>query len=100
MLDTQPRLLTCSVILLGRWGEGKRGTNTYQVVELNGLTHTALELGHELLTLLQAHCWFWKGQMWLSKTQKSCHFQPVHPGATQSKRVATTTPNPVQHHMP
>lgn len=67
--------------------------NTYQVVELHGLAHTALELSHKLLALLQAHCWLWKGQTQLSQAQKSCPFQTAHPGATQSKR-GLPQPNP------
>ena len=54
---SQLALLTCSVF-------PPRGgvPNTYQVVELHGLAHTALELCHKLFALLQAHGWFWEGQ--------------------------------------
>lgn len=47
--------------------------HTYQVVELHSPVHTALELCHKLLTLLQAYHGFWERQIQLrpSKTALS-----------------------------
>ena len=50
--------------------------NTYQVVEPHSLAYVALELCHKLFALLQAHCWFWEGQIQLSYAQQSCPFRP------------------------
>lgn len=80
VLDTQLASLTGLVSLLVM-------PNTYQVVELHGLTQTALEFGHKLFTLLQAHRGSWEGQMQLSKAQHSCSFRrpPLWPlGAGQA----------------
>lgn len=79
VLESQLALLTCSVSL---WWV----TNTYQMVEPHSLAHIALELCHKLFALLQAHCWFWEGQIQFRKAQQSCPFRPPHPGAAQSRR--------------
>lgn len=93
ILDTQLASLTGSVSLPVM-------PNTYQVVELHGLMQTALEFGHKLFTLLQAHRGSWEGQMQLSKAQHSCSFRhpPTPTAAAQSRtslRPTSITPPPL-----
>lgn len=69
--------------------------NTYQVVELHGLAHTALELSHKLLALLQAHCWPWEGTDTAQQGPEELSFPDCPPRGRQSKRRGLhPQPNP------
>lgn len=67
--------------------------NTYQVVELHSLAHTALELGHKLFTLLQAYHWFWKRQIQLRPSKAALSGLPTHGRSEQDRPT-------LQHHTP